>query len=39
MDSFEERKDLIRRELVRKNSDWANSAPPRLIQNLQIGRF
>lgn len=37
--SIEERKGLIRKELVRKNSDWVNALLPRLIQNLQVGRL
>jgi hypothetical protein len=37
--SIAERKEVIRKELVRKNSSWVNAAMPRLIQDFQRGLY
>lgn len=37
--SIAERKEIIRKELVRKNSAWVNAAMPRLIQDFLRGLY
>ena len=37
--SIAERKEIIRKELVRKNSTWVNPAMPRLIQDFRWGLY
>ncbi len=37
--SIAERKEIIRKELVRKNSVWVNAAMPRLIQDFLRGLY
>ena len=34
-----DRKDIIRKELARRNSAWVNAAMPRLVQNFERGLY
>ena len=37
--SIAERKEIIRKKLIRKNSAWVNSAVPRMIQDFKRGLY
>ena len=37
--SIAERKEILRKELVRKNSTWVNAAQPRMIQDFRYGLY